>query len=505
MAAHLPVLIVMVPLFAGLFSPMLGRLKLGIVWPLMVCALGFSTFGTIHMLAEVYRTGQPITYEFGMWPMPTGIGYRVDLLNGIVLVMIAAAGLLSAIWMLRPVARELPDAGRKSYYAIFQLCCAGFLGITITADIFNLYVFLEIASITSYVLIGMGRRRQALYAGYSYLIVGSIGATFILLGIGHLYMRMGSLAMSDILAQFQANPELYQLSDVKVAFAFFTAGLAIKMALFPLHGWQPGAYTHAPSPSSLFIASTSTKVSAYAFYRLCFSVFGTGVLLHGIEGLRPRGIPEIREVVLAMSCAAIVLGPLIAIRQGDLKRLLAYSSVGQIGYIMLGVVLLNEDGLTGGIIHFWNHAAAKGALFCVAGALVYRTGASRVADLAGLGRTSPWTGGVITVAGCSMIGVPLTAGFWSKWYLAAGALEADDVFVVPVLLASSALTAIYVWRLLQLVWFAPKDVQPPVDQEVPWSMRLPSMVLAGACLVFGLTPWSIDLARSAARALGVAS
>lgn len=497
MVAHLPVLTIMIPLFAGLFMPLLGRLNRAIIWPLAVGALGFATFGSIHMLADVATTGEAIHYSFGGWGLPTGIGYRVDVLNGMVLAMIAGAGLLTSIWMLRPAQKEIPDEGRASYYAVFLLCCAGFLGITITADIFNLYVFLEIASITSYVLIAMGGRRQALYAGYSYLIVGSIGATFILLGIGHLYMRTGSLGMADILSQFQADTSLYTLSDVRTAFAFFTVGLAIKMALFPLHGWQPSAYTHAPSPSSLFIASTSTKVSAYAFYRICFGVFGLAFLTDGL--------PEIREIVLVMSSAAIVLGPLIAIRQGDLKRLLAYSSVGQIGYIMLGVVLLNVDGLTGGIIHFWNHAAAKGSLFCVAGALVFRTGSARVSDLAGMGRRAPWTSAVLTVAGCSMVGVPMTAGFLSKWYLAAGALEADYVFVVPVLIASSVFTAIYVWRVLQLVWFAPKDVEPAVTSEVPWSMRLPALVLGAACLVFGLTPWSVDLARSAAVALGVGS
>ena len=495
MAEHLPVLIVMVPLFAGLFATLLGRLHRGIVWPLAVAALAFSCYGSIAMLVDVAQTGVALTYEFGKWPAPTGIGYRVDLLNAIVLVMIASAGLLSAVWMRRPLEAELPETGHKSYVAVFLLCCAGFLGITITADIFNLYVFLEIASITSYVLIGIGKRRQALYAGYSYLIVGSIGATFILLGIGHLYMRTGSLGMADILSQFEADPSLYALSDVRTAFAFFTVGLAIKMALFPLHGWQPSAYTHAPSPSSLFIASTSTKVSAYAFYRIAFGVFGLAFLT--------KGLPQVREAVLLMASAAIVIGPLLATRQGDLKRLLAYSSVGQIGYIMLGVVLLNVDGLTGGIIHFWNHAAAKGALFCVAGALVYRTGSARVEDLAGMGRRAPWTSAVLTVAGCSMVGVPMTAGFLSKWFLAAGALEADYVFVVPVLLASSALTAIYVWRVLQLVWFAPADVEPRVTAEVPWSMRLPSLVLAAACLIFGLGPWSVDLARDAAHMLGV--
>ncbi|MDA1194161.1 MAG: monovalent cation/H+ antiporter subunit D family protein [Planctomycetota bacterium] len=495
MLQHLPVLTIMVPMFAGLLVPLLARVHAGIVRPLTIGALGFSCFAAIHMLLHV-QGGHPIEYAMGGWPIPTGIGYRVDGLNAMVLVMIAVIGLLTALWMRRSIEDELPAAARPGYHAVLLLACTGFLGITITADIFNLYVFLEIASITSYVLIAMGRRRQALYAGYSYLIVGSIGATFILLGIGHLYMRTGSLAMADILAQFQANPDLYGMSDVRMAFAFLVVGLAIKMALFPLHGWQPGAYTHAPSASSLFIAATSTKVSAYALYRIVFSVFGTEVLV--------SGLPPVRDALLAMACAAIVLGPLIAISQGDLKRLLAYSSVGQIGYIVLGLMLLDERGLTGGIIHFWNHAAAKGALFCVAGALVLRTGAARVDDLAGLGRRAPWTASAVTVAGCSMVGVPLTAGFLSKWYLATGALATDRLYVVPVLLASSGLTAVYVWRILQKVWFAPADVEPRVGAEVPWSMRLPTLVLAAACLVFGIAPWSVEFARDAIAALGIA-
>ncbi len=498
MQSHLPVLVIVVPLLSALLIPVLERARKGCAWYVVTAALFFATYGAIRLLIQV--AGGPIegavTYSLGNWSAPFGIEYVVDRVNAIVLTMVAAVGLITAVWMRRSLVRELPERTQGSYYAIFLLCCTGFLGITITGDIFNLYVFLEIASITSYALIAMGRRRQALYAGYSYLIVGSIGATFILLGIGYLYMRTGILSMSGIVALFEAQPELYAMSDVRTAFAFFTVGLAIKMALFPLHGWQPSAYAQAPSAASLFIAATSTKVSAYVFYRLSFSVFGVAFL--------ESALPSIREGLLIMATAAIVLGPLLAIRQTDLKRLLAYSSVGQIGYIMLGVILLNIDGVTGGLIHFWNHAAAKGALFCVAGALVYRTGAARVQDLAGMGRNAPWTAVTLTIAGCSMIGVPLTAGFWSKWYLATGALEAGRWIIVPVLLASSVFTAIYVWRLLQLTWFAPKDTFASVDREVPWGMRAPALVLAGACIVFFFVPIA-DIARDAARALGLAS
>ena len=352
-----------------------------------------------------------VVYELGGWPQPTGIAYVVDRMNAIVLAMIACAGVIAAIWMIQGIKPEVHEDKRNAYLTVFLLFAAGLMGITITGDVFNLYVFLEIASITSYVLIGMGRRRQALYAGYAYLIVGSLGATFILLGIGHLYQATGSLAMADIADKL---PALYDSAVVRTSYAFIAVGLAIKMALFPLHGWQPSAYTHAPAGASLFIAATATKVSAYALYRFTFSVFGSAFLTDAL--------PVLLDLLLLFSVTAIVLGPLLAIRQGNLKRLLAYSSVGQIGYIVLGLALMQRDGVAGSLLHFWNHAAAKGALFCVAGALVFHTGVAHVDDLRGLARKARWTAVTVTIAGCSMIGVPFTAGFWSKVLLGQGAL-----------------------------------------------------------------------------------
>lgn len=489
MTSSLPVLVVAVPLLGALVASVLAVRFRGVAWPIATLCLGFSCAGSIRLLWLVHH-GETIRYALGGWAAPAGIEYAVDGLNGIVLVMVATLGFLTCIWMRPTLAKELKSAARDGYVVILLLFATGSLGITITADIFNLYVFLEIASITSYVLVGLGRRRSALYAGYTYLVLGSIGATFILLGIGHLYMATGSLSMADISGIL---PGIYDSSVVRTAFAFLTVGLAIKMALFPLHGWQPGAYTYAPSSASLFMAATATKVAAYAYFRMVFTVFGPAFLI--------VVLPDLRDVVMVMALTAIVVGPLLAVRQGDMKRLLAYSSVGQIGYIALGVVLLNEDGVTGSIAHFWNHAAAKGALFCVAGTLVYATRRSRVEDLAGLGRTAPFTAVVLTVAGCSMIGIPFTGGFLSKFYLATGAIQADHVLVVPALLISSVLTAVYVWRMLQLAWFSPADTTPPVTEEVPWAMRVPALVLAAACLVFGMSTLSIELAREAARAL----
>ncbi len=495
-AEHLPVLVVVVPLITALLIPLLTRIWRGSGWGFVTLAMTFSACGAIQLLVDVMASGAAVRYRMGGWDVPAGIEYVIDQLNGMVLVMIAVAGTVASVWMYHSVKREIVDRAQRSYYTVFLLFAAGLMGITITGDVFNLYVFLEIASITSYVLIAMGRRKQALYAGFSYLILGSLGATFILLGIGHLYMATGTLAMADIAEKMASDPSLYSSSVVRTSFAFFTVGFAMKMALFPLHAWQPNAYTQAPSGAAIFIAATATKVSAYGFYRILFSVFGANFLL--------EELPQIQEAILLMCVAAIVVGPLLAIRQGDLKRLLAYSSVGQIGYIMLGVVLFSADkthldGATGGLMHFWNHAVAKGALFCVAGALVYKTGAARVSDLAGMGRRAPWTASVLTVGGLSMIGVPLTAGFWSKFYLATGAIEVGRPAAVIILLISSLLTAVYVWRLLSLVWFPPEDAEIKIDGEVPWSMRIPALLLGATCIYLFFQPVHLDIARAAAE------
>jgi multicomponent Na+:H+ antiporter subunit D len=484
MEQALPALVIVVPLITACLIAVVGRYARSLSWPLTVLATAFSFVGAIRLLIRAVG-GETVIYSFGGWLAPTGIEYRVDLLNGIVLTMVATVGFLVALWMRLSTRQEIQARAHYGYYAVLLLFLTGLMGITITGDVFNLYVFLEISSISSYLLVAMGKTRQSLYAGLTYLILGSIGATFVLLGIGHLYMATGSLQMTDI-AQILYQPvseggpltiERYE-SVVETAFAFIAVGLAVKMALFPLHSWQPGAYTFAPSGVSFVMAATSTKVAAYAFYRFSFTVFGVGYL----EG----EVPAVLDALLIMAATAMVIGPLLAVRQDNLKRMLAYSSVGQIAYVILGALLLNRLAIQGSLVHFWNHAASKGALFGVAGALVFVTGSARIDDLRGLARRAPWTAVAMTLAAFSLVGVPLTGGFITKYYLSVGALEAGRGILLPFILVSSVLTAIYMWRCLQRVWFAPADVEPAMTREVPWSMRLPTMVLALAGIVFGI-------------------
>ena len=308
-------------------------------------------------------------------------------------------------------------------------CCVsrGCSASPITGDAFNIFVFLEISSLSTYVLIALGKDRRALVAAYQYLIMGTIGATFYVIGIGLLYLVTGSLNILDIAERL--GPAAAENSrPVLAALAFLTVGISLKLALFPLHVWLPNAYAYAPSFATAFLAATATKVAVYVLLRLFFSVFGVAISF--------KSLP-VSEVMLALSVAAMFIASLLAIFEQNVKRMLAYSSLGQIGYITLGISLANEAGLTGGIVHLFNHAVMKAALFLALGAIVYRIGSVKLADLAGIGRQMPLTMAAFVVAGLAIIGTPGTAGFISKWYLAVGAFQKGWWPLVFLILASS--------------------------------------------------------------------
>jgi multicomponent Na+:H+ antiporter subunit D len=303
-------------------------------------------------------------------------------------------------------------------------------------------------------------------------------------------MATGTLNIADLQERL---PALYHSKMVLAALAFFTVGLSLKLALFPLHAWLPGAYTHAPSVVSCIMAATATKVGVYAMLRIIFGVFRIEFDIHFIP---------IANILIVISSMAIIAGSALAVAQTNLKRMLAYSSVGQIGYIVLGAVLANQMAMTGSIIHILNHALMKGALFMVVGCIVYKTGIEDISGLRGMGKKMPFTMAVFTVAGLSMMGVPLTVGFVSKWYIAIGALHAGMGYLIPVIITGSLLSAVYVWRIIVNIYF-PEELPEHKLQyadggaettdhksqysEAPWSMLGPTIALAVLCIYFGIS------------------
>jgi len=484
-AAHLPALAVVVPLAA---APLIVLLRhAGLAWAIAVAAAWFAFAACLGLAAQVADTGV-VSYAMGSWPPPWGIEYRVDALSAFVVVLVSAIGAVVAPYALKSVAAEVPHEQRYLYYAVHCLCLAGLLGMAMTGDAFNLFVFMEIASLAMYVLIALGRDRRALLASYQYLLLGTIGATFYVIGVGLLYLQTGTLNIADMAARL---PEVAGGRPAPAALAFITVGMSLKLALFPLHLWLPNAYAYAPSAATAFLAATATKVSIYVLLRYYFSVFGAGAVLE---------VLPMSEILISLSIAAIVTASLVAVWQTDFKRLLAYSSVAQIGYITLGIGLMTRDGLTAAVVHLFNHGVTKGALFLLVGGIVLRAGGARFEHLRGLARSMPMTSLGVTLAGLSLIGVPGTAGFISKWYLVLGSIEAGMWWLAGLVVLTSLIAVVYVWRFVEAAYLSAPDEAAPRRGEAPLPMLAISWLMVAACLWFGFdTSFSVDGAQRAAQ------
>lgn len=484
-ADHLPALQVVVPLIAAGVCAMQRRPA--VAWALATSVSGAALVISALLLNRVMSTG-PISYWLGSWEPPWGIEYRIDAANALILVLVSGIGAIIMPYARVSIDREIAAESRPWFYATYLLCLTGLLGMSATGDAFNVFVFMEIASLSSYVLIAMGRDRRALFAAYQYLVLGTVGATFFIIGVGFLYVVTGTLNMADLATQLAA------VSDVRpvvVGIAFLAVGLGLKLALFPLHYWLPNAYAYAPTVATAFLAATATKVAIYLLLRFFFTVLGPGM---------PFGASPIPSIWIALSVAAMVLASISAIHQSGIKRLLAYSSVAQIGYITLGIGLASETGLTGALVHLFNHAVMKSALFLLIGGAILRGGDMNLDALGGLAQRMPATFAGIVIAGLSLIGVPGTVGFVGKWLLVSAAIEQGMIWLAFVIVGASVLAVIYVWRIVEAACFRPASATE--FSEMPPSMLVPAWVLVALCLYFGLdTALTAEVAGRAARLL----
>ncbi|MDO7554602.1 MAG: monovalent cation/H+ antiporter subunit D family protein [Oceanospirillaceae bacterium] len=494
MLAHLPILQVIVPLMAAPACLILRRPQL--VWMFTLLASTIAFIISILLLQQVMQTGT-ISYELGGWSPPWGIEYRIDKLNAFIALIISGVSTVVLVAAHTSIEKEIPQEKHTLFYILYLLSLTGMLGIVTTGDAFNVFVFLEISSLSAYSLIALGRDRRALWASFQYLIMGTIGATFILIGIGLMYQMTGTLNMVDLATRL---PEVAETRTVTTAYVFFIVGVCLKLALFPLHLWLPNAYAHAPSIVTAFFAATSTKVAAYLLIRFTFSIFGVSFSFTTLP---------MEMVFLTLGLLGIFVASTVAIYQDNIKHVLAYSSVAQIGYMIVGFSMTTSAGLSAMLLHVFNHALMKGALFLALGAVMLRVGSTQLKDFQGLGRQMPLTMAAIVVGGLSLIGVPLTVGFVSKWYLVVAALEKGWWPVAGLVLLGSLLAVVYVWRIVETAYFkAPLAPIAGKEQvkEAPMAFLLPVWMLVSANVYFGLdTRLSVEIATAAAQSLfGVA-
>lgn len=475
MIEQTPILIIIIPLLASFLNLLIGLWKKRFCYPFVVAALGLNVILSIFLVDMVITTGK-IHYRLGGWPPPWGIEYVVDHLNAFIIALVSFISFFTAIYSKKSIEQELPEK-TVYFYTIYLLLVTGLLGITATGDVFNLFVFLEITSLAGYALIAIGRDKAPL-ASFNYVIMGTIGACFYLLGVGYLYIVTGSLNIADLT---KLLPELYHSKVVFVAFAFFMVGIAIKIALFPLHVWLPDAYTYAPSTVSAFVAATMTKVGAYAMIRIMFTVFEPRFSIEMLPATAILGW---------MSAGAMVYGCIMAIAQTDIKRALSYILIAEVGYIIMGVSVANRAGFTGAVLHILNDAFMMACLFMVAGVVVYKTGSSNIENFRGLHKKMPLTAGAFTIGAISMVGIPPTAGFFSKWYLILGAIEAQQWLFASLFLLSSLAVAVVFFRVIKNLYFnGSKEVSSENNHsllnEAPMSMLIPIFIMTAGLLLLG--------------------
>ena len=485
---HLPVIAVMAPLLGAIFC-VLARGSF-LAWFLTVIGAAIPAISSLVILVRVYGGGV-ISYHLGGWEPPWGIEFRFDAANAFVLVIVSAVGLCCAFYARKSVADEIPPSSQPLFYAMLLLCLGGMLGVVATGDAFNLFVFLEISSLSAYVLVAMGaqRDRRALTAAFNYLVIGTIGASFYVIGLGLIYMLTGTLNMADMAVRVNG---LGDNTALLTGFAFIMVGLSLKFAMFPLHFWLPNAYTFAPSVVTAFLAGTATKVALYAGLRILYTVFSIGFLFQTETML---------YVFLPLGLAAVFVASITAIFQDNVKRMLAYSSIAQIGYLLIGVSFANIGGLMAAILHLFNHAILKSGLFLALGCVVYRTGSCSVASFRGLGHQMPWTMAALVVGALGMIGMPATVGFTSKWFLVLAAIDSGGWFVALAIVAGSLLALIYFGRVIEAAYLQPAPENSAIA-EAPLMLLLPVWLLMITSITFGInSELPVTMAQAAAQAL----
>jgi len=464
---HGAALLVVLPLLMGVILAILPSEKLS--WALAFIVALICSVLALGLVLQIFG-GESIVYSMGGWDPPHGISYVVDALSAPVLLLISLMAVLCLFYAWPSVRAEVEPKKRAPFYAAFLVCMAGLLGMVVTGDAFNVFVFLEVSSISTYVLVGMGasRDRRALTASFNYLILGSIGATFFVVGLGFLFMETGTLNMADmarILRDLDGGSRVAQ-----VAFAFIIIGLGLKLAMFPLHVWLPSAYAHSPSFVTAFLASTATKAALYLLLRFTFTIFDVNINYVG----RAEMI-----LLVGFGVAGMIFASLQAIFQTDARRTLAYSSVAQVGYMLLGIGLATAAGAAAGYLHLLNHAVIKGGLFICLGAMWYRFGITRVCDFRGL--------------------------FVSKVNLATAAANEGWWWAVAVIVVTSILAIIYMGNILKEAYFK----EPPIvngevvlRNEAPLMMLIPMWALALLSIAIGInSDLMVQAANGAAQLL----
>ena len=474
---HLPVLLILLPLLSAALCFLIANNR--VVWWFVIVILAIL-FSLSLVQITLLTQDIPIIYEVGGWSAPWGIEISVDNLNAFLLVILTGISVIAALYAKDSVISETRLEKHNLFYTAYLLNLTGLIGVVLTGDAFNQFVFIEISALSSYGLVALGRSNNALYSAFRYLVFGTVGATFILIGIGFLYVMTGTLNMSDMSDRLG---DQYSTKTVLVGMAFIITGILIKLALFPFHVWLPDVYRYSPTVMTVFFSATTTKVFIYVLIRYFYTIFDHKQLL---DNLLP-------DLLMFMSAIVILYGSYIAIISNNIKKIFAYSSLSQIGYMVLGLSFMTESGLTASLIYLFNHAHIKAAVFLAIGCMIYYTGKETISSLNGLSREIPLVCFLFVLSCIALIGIPSTSGFISKWHILSAAIEADAWLIVVVILLGSLFSIVYVWRCIEAIYFTEAtDSGSRSNTKLPALMFLPLLILVFCIFYFGIfTQYSV--------------
>jgi len=471
MSRHLPALLFLVPLFAAISMPIVCLRHRAWSRSIALSVLCSMVVFSIMNLVNIFQYGE-IRYAFSGWPPPLGIEWVADGLASVVLVALSLLGLVTLIFAGSTSPKDL--GGRiVHYYTLILLLISALTGIVFAGDLFNLFVFLEVAALASYALVGVAGGK-ALMAAFRYLILGTLGASLYLLGVSYFYAATGTLNMADMAEQL---PHLLTSKAVLGGLLFMFLGLGIKMALVPFHAWLPDAYTHAPDSVSPILAALVTKVALLGWVRVMFWVLGIKVAVDDTPVLLLVGL---------LGSLAAVIGAVLALTQQDLKRMFAYGGISHIGIILIGVSQGNQTGFVGGVFYLLNDAVMQASLFFIAGVAISLYGVYTIEDVGRIAKQSPLLTSALVIAAMGMIGLPPTGGFFGKWYIILGALEANNYVAVGAVLLSTMLTLAYFVRIFERVFRHAPTLPDARPIEIPIQMKLSVGFTSMAIIVLGL-------------------
>lgn len=473
MSIHIPILIIISPLLAAFLVLLTRKYKIVLATVSIITSIVFTLTLSSRVLSN-----DKITYHLGGWRGPLGISLVIDGLGFFFSLIALGLGLLVIIY-------SIPERSYgRTYYFLLLVSLSSMIGVIYTADIFNMYVFYELLSLTMYLLIAYSKTGVTLRASFNYLIMGGVGLSFFLLGVGFLYAMTGTL---DIFHIAEKLPAAFNSSTqmVLMSFVLITTGIGIKIAVFPLHSWLPDAHSMAPSPVSALLSSVIVKVGIYCLIRVVYTVFSAEMFF----------LINSHNILMVLGVVSLLFGASMALAQKDLKRLLAYSTINQLGIVFIGLGIGTELGLTGALFHVLNHAIMKSTLFFCAGIMIAETGTREIKGLNGFGRQQPAITFAFIIASLGMIGIPPINGFASKWLICLAAVKAGYVILVATILMASAITAAYYFRVIQVLFSGPLKQDPIPGYEGEQMIHggnlfrsWPIYILTAGCLLLGLLP-----------------